>query len=140
MTTAAWDAHTVNIETRQFADTTVAAVCGRIDHRNAADFEAALAPILQQVGETKAALVLDLAGVDYISSVGLRVLMLAARASRASGARLALAAAQSVVAEIFAISRFDRMLSLYADVPAALQQVSPAARTAYDATGPASAA
>lgn len=126
----------MNIETRQFADTIVARVAGRIDHRSAAEFESALAPLLQQVGSAKAALVLDFAGVDYISSVGLRVLMLAARSTQQSGARLALAAPQSVVAEIFAISRFDRILVLCPSVAAALEKVSAAALAAHDAAGP----
>ncbi len=58
------------------------------------------------------ALVLDFAGVDYISSVGLRVLMIAAKQTRGNGARIAVAALQPVVAEIFAISRFDHVLEV----------------------------
>ena len=126
----------VNIETRQFADAVVASVAGRIDHRSAAAFEDALAPLLQQAGAARGGLVLDFSGVDYISSVGLRVLMLAARNTQQSGAKLALAAPQSVVAEIFAISRFDRILVLCPSVPAALAKVSAAALAAHDAAAP----
>ena len=52
------------IATHHYADTIVATPAGRIDHRSAADLEAALAPLLAQVGERQGALVLDFAGVE----------------------------------------------------------------------------
>ena len=127
----------VHLATRQFADTTVAAPTGRIDHRSAADLEAALAPSLAEVVARKGALVLDFAGVDYISSVGLRVLMIAARQMRATEAKLAVAAPQPVVAEILAISRFDKVLLVCATLEAALEQCSAQALAAWRADGPA---
>ena len=48
---------------------------------------------------------LDFADVEYISSAGLRVLMIAAKQMRARDAKIAVAALQPMVAEIFAISR-----------------------------------
>ena len=85
-----------------------------------------------------AGVVLDFAQVEYISSVGLRVLMVAARQLRERSAPLAIAALQPVVAEIFAISRFDRVLAVHPDVAAALAAASPAALAAWQA-GPPSA-
>ena len=57
----------------------VLTVIGRIDHSRANAFEAALAPHLQFCTASGKPLVLDFSGVDFISSVGLRVLMLAAK-------------------------------------------------------------
>jgi anti-anti-sigma factor len=132
----------VQITTRHYADTIVAAPVGRIDHRSAADLEASLAPLLAQCSEGTGALVLDFAGVDYISSVGLRVLMIAARQMRAQQARLSVAALQSVVAEIFTISRFDKVLAVCATLEEALAASSDGALAAYrtamsGTTGPA---
>lgn len=121
----------MQIETRQHADATVAAVVGRIDHQSAARFEAALMPLLAQAAACKGAVVLDFSGVDYISSVGLRVLMIAARQMRESQAQLLVAALQVVVAEIFAISRFDRILTVTATLDDALALCSPAALADY---------
>ena len=121
----------MQIETRQHADATVAAVTGRIDHQSAAQFEAELMPLLGQAGAGNGALVLDFSGVDYISSVGLRVLMIAARQMRESQAQLLVAALQVVVAEIFAISRFDRILTVTATLDDALALCSPAALADY---------
>ena len=123
----------MQVATLQFADTTVVAPEGRIDHRSAADLEAALLPLLQQVAAQRGALVLDFSGVDYISSVGLRVLMIAAKQMRAAQARLAVAALRSVVAEIFSISRFDKVLTVHATIEEALAQSSDAALAAWRA-------
>lgn len=121
----------MQLDTRQYADATVAVPRGRIDHRSAAGLEAALAPLIEAAAARRGALVLDFSGVDYISSVGLRVLMIAARRMREAQAMLALAALQSVVAEIFAISRFDRVLAVHGSVDEALQRCSPEALAAW---------
>ena len=128
----------MHIETQHYADTIVAAPAGRIDHRSAADLEAALTPLLAQAGAAKGALVLDFSAVEYISSVGLRVLMIAAKQMRAQQAKLSVAALQSVVAEIFTISRFDKVLVVCATLEAALAQSSDAALAAYHAAHPSS--
>jgi anti-anti-sigma factor len=124
----------VQITTRQFADTLVAAPRGRIDHQSAGAFEAALMPLLQQAGGN--ALVLDFSGVEYISSVGLRVLMIGAEKMRTQQARLLVAALQTVVAEIFAISRFHRILVVCPTLEDALEQSSTAALAAYRQSSP----
>jgi anti-sigma B factor antagonist len=126
---------TVQLTTQQFADTIVVAPAGRIDHRSAAEFETALLPLVGSAAECKGTLVLDFAGVDYISSVGLRVLMIAAKQLRSAQARLSVAALQGVVAEIFTISRFDKVLVVNASLEEALGQASDAALAAYRAGG-----
>jgi anti-anti-sigma factor len=123
----------VQIATRQFADTTVAAPAGRIDHRSAADLEAALAPLVERAAEQRGALVLDFSGVDYISSVGLRVLMITAKKMRAQQSKLSVAALRSVVAEIFTISRFDKILVVCATLEDALAHSSDGALSAWRA-------
>lgn len=125
----------VQIDTRQYADATVAAPHGRIDHRSAAGFDSALAPLIAGAAARRGALVIDFAAVDYISSVGLRALMVASRELRAAEALLAVAALQSVVAEIFAISRFDKVLTVCASLDDALALCSGAARAAWRAGG-----
>ena len=82
---------------------------------------------------SKSALVFDFAGVEYISSVGLRVLLMAAKQVRAQNARIAVAALQPVVKEIFDIARFNHVLEVFTSVRAALDQLSAPALAAYDA-------
>jgi len=123
----------VHFSSRQFADIVVATPVGRVDHAGAGQLEQSLAPILAESSTGKRGVILDFAGVDYISSVGLRVLMIAAKQMRGRGARIVVAALQPVVTEIFAISRFDSVLEVFPSVRAAIEKLSAPAFTAYDA-------
>lgn len=75
---------------------------------------------------------LDFAGVDYISSAGLRVLMLAAKQAKAQGGFLALAAVQPLVQEILEISKFTLVLRILPSVREAVAAASSGALTALD--------
>ena len=124
----------MQIPSRRYADTIVAAPAGRIDHQTATAFESALMPLVAEAASLQGGaggLVLDFSGIEYISSVGLRVLMIAAQRARAQQTRLAMAELRSLVAEIFAISRFDRVLAVHATVEAALAQGPAAALDAW---------
>jgi len=123
----------VQIATRKLADAALVAVAGRVDHRSAGELEQALAALMAPPGKGQCAVVLDFSGVEYISSVGLRVLMVTAKQMRGQAATFAVAALQPVVAEIFAISRFDRVLVVHPDLKSALAQCSPAALLAWQA-------
>ena len=124
----------MQFSSRRFTDLVLAAPVGRIDHPNAGSFEEALRPLLEQAGTSKEAVLLDFSGVEYISSIGLRVLMAAAKQAQAQGSKLAIADLQPIVAEIFAISRFNRIFDLYPSVPEALAKLSPPALEAFNAT------
>jgi anti-sigma B factor antagonist len=124
----------VEISSRPFADVIVAVPIGRIDHHSAGELETALAPLVKDASGSKGALVLDFAGVQYISSVGLRILMIAAKQLRSCDAKIAVANLQPIVAEIFAISRFDRVLGVFPTVRDAIGQFSASALVAFDAT------
>ena len=121
----------LQIATRHYADAIVATLAGRVDHQSAAQLEAAVMPLLAEAGARQGQLVLDFSGVEYISSVGLRVLMIAAKQMREQKAQLLVAALQTVVAEIFAISRFDRILTVTPTLADALALCSPAALAQY---------
>jgi anti-anti-sigma factor len=97
----------------------VVCVDGAIDHGSAGDFENALLPLLgTQASGSR--VILDLAGVDYMSSVGLRVLMLAAKQARSASLAISVAGLQPALREIFQISRFDKLYAVHDSVPSAL--------------------
>lgn len=98
----------------------VVAPASRIDQSSADGFQAALAPYLAACTKDGTPLVLDFSGVEYISSVGLRVLMLAARQTTAQGGRIAIAGLQPLVREVFEISRFNLVFKIFDDVAAAV--------------------
>ena len=121
----------MDVTSRTFGNVVVVAPAGRADLTGSAALESALAPLWARADVC--GLVLDFAGVPYISSVGLRVLMIAAKEMRARRARIAVAGLQPVAAEIFAISRFDKVLEVFPVVRDALAAISPTALAAYDA-------
>ena len=121
----------MEVNSRQLASIAVVAPVGRVDQSSAAGVEASLRKFWADADI--AAIVLDFTGVEYISSVGLRVLMLAAKQMRARRARIAVAGLQPVVGEIFSISRFDKVLEVFPGPRDALAALSPQALAAYDA-------
>ncbi|MBV5299518.1 MAG: STAS domain-containing protein [Rhodoferax sp.] len=98
----------------------IVAVRGHIDHAHANAFEAALAPHLLHCKAAGMPLVLDFSGVDFISSVGLRVLMLAAKQAKLQQGKIAMAALTPIVSEVFQVSRFNLVLQVYGSVDEAI--------------------
>jgi anti-anti-sigma factor len=122
----------MELTAKRFADTVALFPAGRIDHATADSFKAALAPHLAGVAPGGDRAVIDLAGVEYISSVGLRVLMLASKQVKAQGGALAVAGLQPVVREIFEISRFNLVLEVFPTLREALAKLSPASLAAFE--------
>lgn len=121
----------MELSPRRFADTVVLAPAGRIDHTASEEFRSVLWPHLDGCAGDGDRVVLDLSGVPYISSAGLRVLLLARKHVKARGGRLVVAALEPVVREIFEISRFTLVVDCYPTVPDALAAISPAALLAW---------
>ncbi len=96
----------------------------RIDHDSADAFSTALKPYLNECQQNGKAVVLDFSEIDYISSVGLRALMLAARQVKAQNGRIAIASLSPVVKEVFEISRFNMVYKVFDNVEQAMAGVS----------------
>jgi anti-anti-sigma factor len=96
------------------------APAGRIDHGSADAFAAALQPHLERCVAGAPGLVIDMSAVDYISSVGLRVLMVAAKQAETQGGGIAIAGLTPLVREVFEISRFDMLFRIFDSVEQAL--------------------
>jgi anti-anti-sigma factor len=118
---------------RRFAQTLVLSPKGRIDHGTAEPFRSALWQELEAPPNDPLRLVLDASDLEYISSAGLRVLMLAAKHIRARGGTLVVAAPRPMVREILEISKFTLVFPVFATVREAVATASPEALTAFDA-------
>jgi anti-anti-sigma factor len=123
----------MDLTPKRFVDTVVLTPIGRIDHSRSEDFKGALRPYLERCGAGQDQLILDLSGVDYMSSAGLRVLMLARKQAKAQGGTLVVAGLSPVVKEIFEISRFTVVFDIFPTVREALGRISPGALAAFDA-------
>lgn len=117
---------------RLYDNALVLAPTGRLDHDNCENFREELAPHLERSAKAGTCLVLDLSGLEYVSSAGLRCFMLAAKQAKAQNSRIVIAAMQPVVAEIFQIARFNLVFEAYPRVRDALVALSPAATAAFD--------
>ncbi len=89
---------------------TVLAVVGRVDASNAGALEERL---LDRITAGEKTLVVDCTGLDYISSAGLRALLVAAKRLMPSGGKVALAALKEHIKEVFDIAGFSSIFSLY---------------------------
>lgn len=89
-------------ESRQ-GDTLVLELSGRIDSNTAAHFEKHLIGSIE-AGEVD--LVADFAGVDFVSSAGLRVMLMAAKRIKAAKGRLFLCGLSDSITKVFEVSGF----------------------------------
>jgi anti-sigma B factor antagonist/stage II sporulation protein AA (anti-sigma F factor antagonist) len=113
--------------------TLVLAPAGRIDHTHADAFKLALDPHLALCVKDGQPLVIDFSAISYISSIGLRALMIAIKQVKAQGGRMVLAALTPLVLEVFTISRFDMLFEIFPDRAAALQALGDGANAAEGA-------
>src|SRR5882672_8867200 len=117
---------------RNYGAVRVVAPKGRLDHDTCDTFRAGLAPHIDAAALARQPLVLDFSGVEYVSSAGLRCLMLAAKEANVRNGKIMVAAMQPVVAEIFQISRFNLVLDVFPSLREALASISPKAAEAFD--------
>ena len=117
---------------RNYGAARVLAPKGRLDHDTCEAFQADLKPHAEACAKEGSALVLDLSGLEYVSSAGLRCLMIAAREAKSRAGRIIVTAMQPVVAEIFQISRFNLVLEVFPTLREALASVSPQAVSAFE--------
>lgn len=109
-------------------DVVVVAVAGRIDYAVAADFEACLRPFLN-VEEIRG-LVLDLAEVTYVSSSGLRVMLMASRALTRRSGGFAICSLSEPILGLLAGTGFASMLNLHETRESALSALGSVGGTA----------
>ncbi len=85
-------------------------VCGRLDGTNAQQLEQAL---LAAIGDGGQIVVLDFSRLHYISSAGLRVILIAAKKTKQGGGRFAICGLGEVIRKVFEMSGFLAMLQVY---------------------------
>jgi len=97
----------VNIERQD--DVAVVQPHGRLDSNSSPSFEEQLLGII----EAESAVVLDMAGLNYVSSAGLRVLLVAAKKCKAAGCKFAVFGLTPQVRLVFDISGFLALFAVH---------------------------
>ena len=96
-------------------DGAVVKMAGRLDLAGVQEIDL---PISVASGKYKK-LIIEMIDVDFISSLGLRLIITTARTVAAKGGRLVLAAPQLAVANVLQVSGFDKLISIASDAAAA---------------------
>ena len=101
--------------------TVIARASGRIDSSNSREFHSGLEAV---VADDAPAVVLNFEDVSYISSAGMRVILLTAKSLQSSGVKFALCSMNESIREVFKISGFDKIIPIHASQSEALAAVS----------------
>ena len=94
---------------------------GPIDHDTANAFYDRLATAIGDAAESGGNLVIYFAGVDFMSSVGLRSLTRAAKLGKEKSVAIGMANLNATLTEIFQITRFNKLFKVSNSVDAALE-------------------
>ncbi|MEO5671740.1 MAG: STAS domain-containing protein [Ramlibacter sp.] len=109
----------LELETR--GDVAILRPVGRLDSASSSEAE-------RIVGERLEAgcrrMVFDLSDMDYISSAGLRVILIAGKKLRGQQGKLAIAGMRDTVREVFEMSGFMTLFAVTPDLAAAIEKVS----------------
>jgi anti-sigma B factor antagonist len=115
----------MNVRIETLGATTVVIPEGRLDFGSAAGFEKQLEQALAGTTGARPSLIIDCAGLEYVSSAGLRSFLLAARGAQRAHVQFSLCALQPAVREVLDLSGFSRIMTVHADRTTALAQVQP---------------
>ena len=99
----------MQISTKSKDDVYIIEIRGRMDSISSKEIEAKLYDVIEH---NKNKIIIDLAAVDYISSVGLRVLLASLKKQKERDGSIRLASLQPFVRDIFKMTGFDRIFSI----------------------------
>ncbi|MCX6226870.1 MAG: STAS domain-containing protein [Bacteroidia bacterium] len=108
----------MNIQVATSEDYAIVSVEGRIDTTNASEFEK---PMMEAIDGGCAKIILDCSGLNYISSSGLRVFLVVQKKMMTIKGQFRLSNLQPGIKEIFDISGFSSIFSVFPDREAAIK-------------------
>jgi anti-sigma B factor antagonist len=111
---------TMEIIQKAVDETLVVTVSGRIDTNTSRDLEDVLNALIETENPK---IVVNLDGVEYISSSGLRVLLATLKRLRKENGALHLACLQPFVVEVFEITGFTKLFPIYPDEDEAIRSI-----------------
>ena len=110
----------MEISTKKEKDVLIISVNGRMGEVTAPEFEERMRELIDE-GETR--FIVDLKGLEYISSAGLRGLLSSAKALRGKNGQIFLTGLTGAVKEVFEISQFTSIFSIFESIEAALAEM-----------------
>lgn len=108
----------MNITVAKVDETNIVGIEGRLDTTNYSELESSLAGLTAQ---NEKRILLDLSKMDYISSSGLRILLMYLKKMKAVEGRFMLSGMSQEIKEIFEISGFINIFEIYDDQESAIK-------------------
>ena len=116
------DAKNLTVRETRWGEVLVVDVNGRVNGANSDEFQRVLN---EMVMADDCRVVLDFGDLAYISSAGLRVVLLMARMfGKLDDGRFGICGVRGVVQEVFSMSGLDKVISIYGDSREAVASVS----------------
>jgi anti-anti-sigma factor len=109
----------MNIESRKDKGALIVTIAGRMDAVSAPEFDKRND---EWIGQGETLFILDFQGLDYISSAGLRSILILGKKLSAKKGKLWIVSVRDVVKEVFQISGFGSLFPILESAEAALQQ------------------
>jgi anti-sigma B factor antagonist len=103
----------MEISTKDMKRVSLVTVKGRVDSSTAPDFEKALHSLIQS---NRTQIVLDLAGVDYMSSAGIRGMISSLKAAKGGGGDVRLAHPSTRVKDVVELAGLTSIFAIYDDL------------------------
>ncbi|HWD59882.1 MAG TPA: STAS domain-containing protein [Stellaceae bacterium] len=110
----------MDIEQERDGDVVIVRLSGRLDSSAASGAEEKLSAALAGAAPRMA---IDMSGLSYISSAGLRVLLVLAKKAQQQKGKVALGGLAANVREVFSVSGFDTIFTITPDAAAAIAAV-----------------
>jgi anti-sigma B factor antagonist len=111
----------MNVQIEDLGEVTCVRPEGRLDFGAAASFQESIERLF--AGQSPPAVIIDGSALEYVSSAGLRAVLLAAKAAQRAGSAFALCALQPAVREVFALSGFSQIMAIHPDLETARSRV-----------------
>ena len=111
----------MEITAQRESETVIAKANGRIDSSNSREFHSSLEAV---IAKDDPAVVLDFEDVTYISSAGMRVILLTAKSLQSTGVKFVLCSMNESIREVFTISGFDKIIPIHGSQSEARTAVS----------------
>ena len=117
----------MDLKTEQLAEgVEKISLVGRMDSIGGHDINLRLAA---RVAHRKLLAVVDMSEVSFLASIGIRTLVVNARAQSSHGGVMALASPQPLVAEVLRMAGIDTIIPVYPDVDSAFSALTAAAES-----------
>ncbi|MCQ2361744.1 MAG: STAS domain-containing protein [Acidaminococcaceae bacterium] len=102
----------MNVVVTKENDRTIAEVKGRVDTTTAPEFQKLITDVMNDKPKR---LILDCSQLEYISSAGLRALLIIAKTAKSAGINVNLCALTDFVVDVLATSGFDSFFEIKKD-------------------------